>query len=145
MKSKTDTSKGLNTSTGTKQTYKQANGKTRVGNAISTIWGGFKGIFTGKGPVQTAPDGKAVIVKDANGNVIAGKQVNNTNWQNILAGVGLLVGGITGATSNEGTTQQEYEIQNQQEIRTGSNTLLIVGIAIVVFIGGIIAYFKMKD
>jgi hypothetical protein len=145
MKSKTDTSKGLNTSTSTKQTYKEINGKTRVGNAISTIWGGFKGIFTGKGAVQAKQDGTGVVLKDDKGKVLVDKQVNNTNWQNILAGVGLLVGGITGATSNEGTTPQELEIQNQQEIRTGSNTLLIVGVGIVVFIGSIWAYFKFRD
>lgn len=129
-----------------KKTYKEINGKTRVGTALSTIWGGFKGIFTGKGAVQTKEDGSGVVLKDDKGNVLIDKPVNNTNWQNILAGVGLLVGGITGVNStDELGNSQSSEIQNQQDIRTGSNTLLIVGLALVAIVGSIVLYFKTRD
>lgn len=142
--SKTDTSKGLSTATNTTKSYKEINGKSRVGNAISSIWGGVTSIFTGKGAVQAKQDGSGVILKDGNGNVIVDKQINNSNWQNILAGLGILVGGIVGTTQNDITTQDNAEIQNSQEIRTGSNTLLFGGLGIVVLVGGIWAYIKFK-
>lgn len=139
--------KETSTTTGTtSKSYKELNGKTRVGSAIASIWGGIKGVFTGKGPVTTTKDGTGVQVKDDKGNVLIEKPVNNTNWQNILAGVGLLVGGITGATSNtiENPTDAELQIQNEQNVRSGSNTLLIVGGSILVLIVSIWAYLKFK-
>lgn len=137
MKNKTDISKGLDTSNTSKE-------KTKVGKALSSIWGGIKNVFTGKGAVQAKQDGTGVVLKDDKGNVLVDKPVNNTNWQSILAGVGLLVGGITGATSGQPTTQEQYEIENQQQIRTGSNTLLIVGLGVVGIGLAIWAMIKIK-
>ena len=90
-KTATDSSQGLDTSKtdGSNQTNTDKNGKTKVGQAISNIWGGIKGIFTGKTQNPVSANGTTLQVKDNQGNVVAQKETN-TNWGGILAGVGLL-------------------------------------------------------
>lgn len=151
-KTQTDTSQGLDTSnqndstTNKNQTNTDKNGKTKVGQAISNIWTGIKGIFTGK----TAPvsaDGTTVQIKDTQGNVVAQKETN-TNWGGILAGVGLLFTSIfPNAMGDSALTNQQPDpnVQQQQLQRTGQNILLIVGLSIAAIVTGIIIYFRSKN
>ncbi|NBA78892.1 hypothetical protein GOQ04_25310, partial [Emticicia sp. ODNR4P] len=124
------------------------NGKTKVGQAISNIWGGIKGIFTGKTQNPVSANGTTLQVKDNQGNVIAQKETN-TNWGGVLAGVGLLFTSIfpnaINQDSNLNNQQPDPNVQQQQLQRTGQNILWVVGLAIVGIGTAIIIYFKKKD
>ncbi len=145
-----DTSQGLDTSKtdSSNQTNTDKNGKTKVGQAISNIWGGIKGIFTGKTPNPVSANGTTLQVKDIQGNVIAQKETN-TNWGGVLAGVGLLFTSIfpnaINQDSNLNNQQPDPNVQQQQLQRTGQNILWIVGLAIVGIGTAIFIYFKKKD
>ena len=149
-KTATDSSQGLDTSKtdGSNQTNTDKNGKTKVGQAISNIWGGIKGIFTGKTPNPVSANGTTLQVKDNQGNVIAQKEPN-TNWGGVLAGVGLLFTSIfpnaINQDSNLNSQQPDPNVQQQQLQRTGQNILWVVGLAIVGIGTAIIIYFKKKD
>lgn len=107
---------------------------------FSKIWGGIKGVFTGKNENVKAL-GDTVTYKDSNGNVVQAKS-KNYNVEAILNGVGAIVGVISGVKNGgfaNNTTQPyqtEQQIQKAQEqaekdTQRGQSFIVILAVAIV--------------